>query len=67
MARIKLLTTDGHNFVARHGTGNDNCQRGTGNKGKIRTKSSGLRCAIALRVAVAEFVRGPVTVLRETP
>ena len=67
MERIRSLSTDSYDFVARYCTDYDNCQRGTGNNGKVRTERTRLRCGIALRVAVAEFVGGPVTVLHKTP
>ena len=67
MLSVRLLATNGYEFLPRDGAGYDGGQRSTRCNREIGGKCSRLRCAIALRVPVAELVGGLVGMPREAP
>ena len=65
MVSVRLLATNGYEFLPRDGASYDGGQRSTRCDREIGGKCGGLRRAIALRVPVAELVGGLVGMPRE--
>ena len=61
----RLPRRNGFELSALDGAGDDRGKRGTGNDGEFGSNGGGIGCELALRVPVAEFVRGLVRMSRE--